>query len=630
MKTLVRQFLDDQISRRHFVRELMLLGVSLSSAKALLGSIATASADELAAGDAVREVTGNGSDVLLDTLIEANVKYVFHGCGAGTNRFFDTILNRPQMKNFLATNEGQCVAAAEAYNIASGGELGVAIIPKAGLGNAAGNIYNALINRSPVLILTARDSAEFSERRGDLELIDWQVSMDPYMRSSYRIDRFDRVTEFTRRAIAMAHMAPGGPTFLQMTENLYEEEGTATILPKQPVGVSANLHPRPELIEQTARMLIESERPLITVGHEVTRSGAADKVIELADLLALPVTGGLSGFADYPNQNALYLGRYTPFVPQNKDCDLYMSIGSQMPDEGSYVHRGPPPATARIVHMSVEPELLGMYEPTDVKIMADVNAGISDLLDSVKSMATKRKLREIRDARFATIKTYTDGQAERRMKRAQRKWDTAPITSERLCYELNEALEPDAIILAEPVQGAREWMDLGPGHKTFIGGSGATVLGWATGAALGAKLAQPDRQVVAITGDGAFMFQHNMWGLARHEVPALIVIYNNFSYNLTRAFSWLGGGAQAEANKDMLNYLGNPDVDFTHIASAYGVESAAVTEPGDLKAAIARGLQATAAGQPYLLDVHTERWGRGGELTWHPETSVAKMRTRNI
>ncbi|MDH3510431.1 MAG: thiamine pyrophosphate-binding protein [Gammaproteobacteria bacterium] len=161
MKTLVRQLLDEQISRRGFVKEMMLLGVSLSSARALLASISEAGAAELAAGDAIREVNGNGSDVLFDTLIEANVKYVFHGCGAGTNRFFDSIMKRPQITNFLATNEGQCVAAAEAYNIASGGELGVAIIPKAGLGNAQGNIYNALINRSPVLILTARTVPSF-------------------------------------------------------------------------------------------------------------------------------------------------------------------------------------------------------------------------------------------------------------------------------------------------------------------------------------------------------------------------------------------------------------------------------------------------------------------------------------
>jgi len=630
MKALVRQFLDDQISRRGFVKEMMALGVSVASAQALMESISVAGAADAIDAETIREVTGNGSDILIDTLLEANVKYVFHGCGAGTNRFFDTILQRPQITNFLATNEGQCVAAADAYNFASGGELGVAIIPKAGLGNAAGNIYNALIGRAHVLILTARDSNEFSKRQGDLELVDWQASMDPFMRSSYQIDRFDRVTEFTRRAIAMAHMAPGGPTFLQMTENLYATEGTAQILPQKNFRVASMLRPKPELIDQLARMLIESERPLITVGHEVTRSGAQEKMIELADLLALPVTGGLSGYADFPNTHPLYLGRYTPFVPQNKNCDLYVSIGSQMPDEGSYVHRGPPPATAKTVHMTVEPELLGLVHPTDLNIVADASAGISDLIDSIKSQATKRKLRSIREPRYEQIKAATDSQRERRLKRAARKWDSAPITSERLCAELNGLLEKDAIILSEPVQGARDWFDLGYGNKTFMGGSGATVLGWATGAALGAKLAQPDRQVVAITGDGAFMFQHNLWGLARHQVPVLVVIYNNFAYNLTRAYPWLAGGPQAEAEKDLLNYLGDPDVDFTQIARAYGVDSAKVIAPEDLKSAIETGLRATADGKPYLLDVHTERWGPGGKLTWHPDTSIAKLRTRMI
>jgi len=415
-----------------------------------------------------------------------------------------------------------------------------------------------------------------------------------------------------------------------MTENLYTTEGTAKILPQTNFRVAKTLRPKPDLIDELARLLIESERPLITVGHEVTRSGSQAEMIELAELLALPVTGGLSGFADFPTQHSLYLGRYSPFVPQNKDADLYVSIGSQMPDEGSYVHRGPPPATAKTVHMTVEPDLFRMVHPTDLNIAGDVNPGISDLIESIKSQATDRQLRAIREPRYEKIKAYTDSQKERRMRRAERKWDTAPITSERLCFELNDMLEDDAIVLAEPVQGARDWFDLGYERKTFIGGSGATVLGWATGAALGAKLAQPDRQVVALTGDGAFMFQHNLWGLARHQVPVIIVIYNNFSYNLTRAFTWLGGGPQAKAEKDLLNYLGDPDVDFTHLARAYSVDAEAVIAPEDLRPAIKRAIQTTADGKPFLLDVHTERWGPGGKLTWHPDTSVANMRTRNV
>jgi thiamine pyrophosphate-dependent acetolactate synthase large subunit-like protein len=96
---------------------------------------------------------------------------------------------------------------------------------------------------------------------------------------------------------------------------------------------------------------------------------------------------------------------------------------------------------------------------------------------------------------------------------------------------------------------------------------------------------------------------------------------------MTRAFSWLGKGAQAKQKKDLLNYLGDPDVSYTLIAKAYGVDAEEVTDPSGLNAAFKRALRANDDGRPYLLDVSNERWGAGGELTWHPDYSIAKMRS---
>ena len=110
--------------------------------------------------------------------------------------------------------------------MASGGEVGAVIIPKPGLGNAAGNIHNAMADRSSLLVMTARESGETSERRGNIELVDWQEVMDPFMKWSYRMYDAERVPEFTRRAIQIAHTAPGGPTFLQLNEDLYKQEAT--------------------------------------------------------------------------------------------------------------------------------------------------------------------------------------------------------------------------------------------------------------------------------------------------------------------------------------------------------------------------------------------------------------------
>ncbi len=629
MRTLVKQLLDNQISRRGFMQELSALGVSLSSAQALFSLVSEANAQEAATEGGAREVTGSGSDILMETLLEAGVKYVFNGAGAGTNRFFDSIVMHPELKNYLATNEGQCVAMAEGYHIASGGDLGVVIIPKAGLGNAAGNVYNALCNRSSLLVITAREAGDISDRQGDLEQVDWEEMMDPFMKWSYRMYDSDRVNEFARRAIKVAQTPPGGPVFLQMNEDLYKQEATTKIIPHEKFKVASAMKPDPDAITKVAEMLVESERPLVTVGHEITKSGAYDEMVELAELLALPVSEGLTGLTDFPNQHPLSLGRYTPFLPQNRDADLYLSIGSQMPENGSYVHRGPPPKTAKVVHFSLEPNLLSLSEPTDMSVVGDVKESVTDLIDAVNSVATKDRLDTIRVARFETIKTFTDEQRQKRITGAQKKWDQAPMTYARITSDLNDLLEDDAIILNEPLIGFEDWMDFGKGgRKERIGVAGPAILGWATGAAIGAKLAQPDRQVVALTGDGSFMFQHSLWGMSRHQVPVITVIYNNHAYNITRAFTW--NGNQARAKQDLLNYLGDPDVDFSLIAQGYGVGAEKVKNPDELRPAIERAIEATRNGKPYLLDVEAERWGPGGEFTWHPETSVAAMRTKKV
>jgi len=634
MRTLIRQFLDDQLSRRGFIKELGALGVSLASAQTLLASISDADAEEITDGaideQVARIFNGNGAELLFETLQEAGVKYVFHGCGGGTNRFYDGILNRPSMKNFLGTNEGQCVAMAEGYHIASGGELGVAIIPKPGLANAGGNIHNAMVNRSSLIVLTARESEEFSNRRGNIELVDWENVMDPFMKWSYKMDQLERVPEFTRRAVKVARTAPGGPVFLQMTEDLYEVEGDGTILPQSRFQVAAGVKAKPELIERAARMLIEAEKPMLVAGLEVTKSNGGAELVELAELLGIPVMQGLSPFADFPSKHELSLGWFTRFSAYMRKSDLMMLIGSQMPDEGHYVLTGPPPENAKIVHISLEPEMLAMAWPTDLSIMSDAREAIVDLTEAVKSLLTERRLTTIRNDRYGTVTDMIRKDRARKLSRAQRFWDRTPITYPRLSTELNELLDDDAIIVSEALFDVAPWFDMGYNRKMQIGPQPGEVLGWATGVALGAKLAQPDRQVVALSGDGAFMFQNALWSLSRYDAPVMTVIYNNNAYNMNWAFNRVGASAQAKQQKDMATYLGNPDVDFVMWAKSHGIDGETVKAPGELRAAIKRGIRAMKDGRPYLLDVHAERWGGVGDYTWHPEISIADMRTRKV
>ena len=630
MRTLYKQLLDGQISRREFVQELAVLGVSAASVSNLVASAASAAESKTTTKAQGRMVTGNGADLLAESLRDAGVEYFFHGCGAGINRFFDAFVTRPEFKNFLATNEGQCVAMAEGYHIASGGELGVVIIPRPGLPNAAGNVLNAMAHRSSVLVLTVRESNVYSERRGNIELVEWGDVMNSFVKWTYKMEHVERVPEFTRRAIKVSQAPLGGPTFLGMADDLFVTEGTAKVLPQEFFEVQGRVEPDEEVMAKVADMLLAAEKPMIVAGLEVTKSEAQQELIDLAEMLGVPVAQGLSLFADFPNQHPLSLGLFSRYLGYTRGVDLFIVIGAQMPDEGHYIVTGPPPKGAAIVHISMDSDLLAMSQATDVSVMADAGEAIISLTAAVKAKASKRKIRAIRDEHYQPAVDYIEQQRARTLKRAQRHWDKSPITNARLSTELNEALEDDAIVVSESLFGVPEWFDFGLGAKQQIGPQPGEVLGWATGVATGAKLAQPDKQVIALSGDGAFMFQNNLWAIARYRAPILIVIFNNRAYNMNRAFGWLRGGTQAELKKDMLTYLGDPDVAFTMLAEAHGIAGEVVSDPAGLKAAIQRGLETTRAGKAYLLDVHTERWGAGGEHEWHPDISIAAMRSRDV
>ena len=155
---------------------------------------------------------------------------------------------------------------------------------------------------------------------------------------------------------------------------------------------------------------------------------------------------------------------------------------------------------------------------------------------------------------------------------------------------------------------------------------------WKTGVgtAFGVQLGLPDRQVVALQGDGGILFgqTETFWSISRYSAPLLVVILNNHSYNETRNRNLRHGGSQYQEQKDMTSYLGSPDVDFTKIAAAYGIQGEKVANPGDLAPALQRAIRQMREGKPFVLDVEMARNGILQENTWYPRLSIAEMRRK--
>ncbi len=167
---------------------------------------------------------------------------------------------------------------------------------------------------------------------------------------------------------------------------------------------------------------------------------------------------------------------------------------------------------------------------------------------------------------------------------------------------------------------------------TKIGRTEGRALGWGVGASAGVKLAQPNRQVVALQGDGGFLFGQtdSLWTLSRYDIPVMVVVANNRCYEETR-WQMIGrDGRASKARRDYICNLGDPDVDFTKLASAYNIPGAVVEKTDQLAPAIKRGLRTLKDGRPFMLDVRTRTFGAGADIDWYPDYSVAEQRTRLV
>ncbi len=162
-------------------------------------------------------------------------------------------------------------------------------------------------------------------------------------------------------------------------------------------------------------------------------------------------------------------------------------------------------------------------------------------------------------------------------------------------------------------------------HLTSSGGC----LGWGVAAAIGAKIAQPDRQVVALVGDGSFQFGvQALWSAVRYDVPIPIIVWNNGGYQANRCFLHAYGRRAAATGKYVGASLASPNIDNVKIAEGYGIEGERVEDPARLGDALDRCLAAVESGRAYLLDVGIKRRFGGADSTWHDSFSVAARKPR--
>ena len=632
MKNLVKRYLDQGLSRRQLVSGLSAAGMSTVAAKAFAQNLAPAAQSATpataAAPAAIREVEGNGGKLFVEQLKAAGTEYIFFNPSTGDHPIFDAAVDIPEITLIKGIQEGAVVAMADGYARASG-RTGVVVVANIGLPNAMTQMVNTWKDQIPMLVAVASIAQDALGRDQWQETDHHELMTEPITKWFWQTQSTAAMAETTRRALKFASTPPCGPVFLSLPTNTLEERAKTQVWERSKFDVPMHIRPDKDDVEKAARMLIEAQNPLISVGDEVTWCRGQKELIELAELLGIPVAGEMGNLGywskPFPTRHPLFIGTHLRTMRYPGKPDVLLNLGNRWGEMAA-------PGT-KLISIRLDPASLARGAPVDLGMVADLRLAIADLTAAIKSQLPAAKLKELADARAARTRGYSAQMADARAAIARGLSDSSPIGMERLGLELEANLERDACYVADVDSGKTmdPLMTFGGDDKQYFG-TGPNVLGWGMAAAFGVKLARPDVPVVSVVGDGSFCFSgpQPLWSMARYKAPVTVIVLNNHSYNNERNRIWNSAGRQFEAARDMTCYNGDPDVDYAKAASAFGVEGEVVKEPDQIKAALTRAKTATVEGRPYLLDIHIKREGLGAVSEWHPPYSVANLRTRKV
>ena len=307
MRNLVKDIINTKLSRRGFMSAMAVASYSASAAKSALAAVEPFIPGGESSEGWTRSVSGTGADLLLDQIKETGAKYMFVANGSGLGPLCSAMVRNPGLQFIQATHEGQTVAIADGYAKITG-KPSFCMFSRVGLPHSCSNLYNSMKDRTPLITISDHAPSETRGTDGHEDIDNWEEAVRFYTKWTWTAARADRLAEWVRRAYKVAGVMPGGPTNLRIPRDLLNEQVTSTVYTGQALNIPMELRPSAQEVERVARILLASESPMLRVGPEVGQCGARAAVVELAELLAIPVVQHRSFYCDFPNAHDLWIG----------------------------------------------------------------------------------------------------------------------------------------------------------------------------------------------------------------------------------------------------------------------------------------------------------------------------------
>ena len=548
---------------------------------------------------------------LVKYLERRGIRHIFGLCGH-TNIAFLSALSKSEKIKFINVRHEQIAShAADGYARVTKKASVVLSHLGPGLTNAATGVANAAMDSIPMVVIAGDVPSHYFGKHPHQEVnlhadgSQWEIYR-PFVKRAWRVDNPDLLPEVMEKAFAMAESGRPGPVLVDVPMDIFSMEIDEEKFNR--LDRNAKSIQKPSLDEELAKkivtMLAEAKKPLIYAGGGVLLADAAKELREFVDHMGIPVAHTLMGKGTLPDDHPLTLGMTgfwgTKFINDTcREADCIIGLGTSFKEADcsswypEFTFCMPP---TRLIHIDIDPDEIGRNYPVEIGAVADVKQALRSLLRVAKERYPKaRDNAKLKLEIAAYRKEFAASNQEFATS------DAFPMMPQRILADLREVMPRDAIITTDV-----GWNKNGVGQQfpiyepgSFITPGGYATMGFGTPAALGAKIAAPDRVVISLIGDGGFGQNPAVLATAAiDEIPVIVVIMNN------RAFGTIAGLEKAHFDTTFATVFerdGAPySPDYAAIARAYGIDGVKIEKAADFKPALQKAM---ASGKPYVLDV---------------------------
>jgi acetolactate synthase-1/2/3 large subunit len=528
-----------------------------------------------------------GGEAVVQALQKEGIEVVFGLPGVQIMSIYDAFYNQPDIQIMSVHHEQTAVYMADGYARVTG-KPGVALVaPGPGVQNASAALGTAYASSSPVLLLAGQvESAQIGMDRGALhEINDQQDVVRPVTKWCRRVNEFEQIPSTIHEAVHQMQSGRPRPVEVEVPPDILGTKAEVRFVPKEKLEQKPPAH---DQVRQAVELLRKARKPLIYAGGGVGLSGASRELVALAQTLGAPVATTTEGKGAIPEDHPLalgvtYYGHGTPHWAAPK-ADVILAVGTMLTEmaTGHTVPRAP----QKLIHIDIDPRVIGKNYPADVGIVADAREGLRALLREVRQVKGPQR--------------WPDEELAN-MREAQQRWlyENAPHQCEIL-RSMQRVLDEDTIIVSG-LTNLAYWSYFAyrvQKPRKFITSSYFATLGYSFPLSLGARVGARDSTVVALTGDGGFMYGLPELATAvQYNLGVIVIVFVDSAFGASK-----NDQQHRYQGRIIGTELKNPS--FVDVARAFGVRGVRI-EPERLDKALEDALEAH---EPAVIEVPIQTW----------------------